>query len=452
VEASEHRRWIGTRRGRVAVGLAASAITVFVVRVVLDAVGEPTAIATAPLANPSPAVVTPASSAGSASAPEAAVVSQSPPADDEVQMCGGAWVKFGADGQVAKEEAEAFERRAIEATRAPTLAAMEASGDERAQAAAHFLQSVGASFSSKGCEAGDACVQSADARQQAAEPHRAALARLAQGSTDPQVYAWAYQACRQSEPRAPGSCQLVNVEQWARLDPSNAMPWLTIAGEAEKRHDSTALDDAMFHVASAERMDTRCGTLPSILVDHVPPGEAHLLGALYLEVEAIGVDAAIPIDYFTATKYCGANGLVDANRRETCTRVAELLIDRSTTLLERNIGTSMAKRLGWPAERIQSIEEERDALFNAFPHEMSQVDGSHGCENVRRELERIHDVARYGEIGSLRRTIEASGKPVKLLAANYREALAERQEKARQEEVAASAAPAPYSASAPPTR
>ncbi len=417
MEVSTLRRWIGARPGGIAIGVAAIVVAVGVAWIAFKGEGEPTEVAVPPPASPTIAIDLPASSAAAASAPEPAVLGEASPADDEVQMCGGEWVKTGADGEVVKEEAEAFERRALEATKQPTLAVMEASGDERVQAAARFYQA-------------------------GVEAHREALVHLAQGSTDPQVYAWAYQACRRADPSAQGSCQLVSIEQWARLDPSNAMPWLALAREAELRHDATALDDAMFHVASAERLDIGWGQLPSALVEHVPSGDENLVGALGLAIEAIGAEAAEAVAYSTAMKYCSANELADANRRENCERVAELLIDRSTMLVERKMGAALGKRLGWPPERLESLRKEHDALFGTAVHDTVRIDGTRSCADLRRELERIRDVARNGEIATARLALEASGKTSEQIAVDYRQDLARLQDEVQPEEAAASAASA----------
>ncbi|HWK83055.1 MAG TPA: hypothetical protein VNS61_04905 [Caldimonas sp.] len=411
------RRWIGTTSGRLAIGLAAFAIAAGVTWFALNDSVETVRVAMPLSSSPPVAIDAPASSAAPASTPEVAVVDEASHADDEVQMCGGEWVKTGADGEVIKEEAEAFERRALEATKRPALEAMEASGDERVQAAAHFFQSN-------------------------VEGHREALVRFAQATTDPQVYAWAVQACRRADALAQGSCQLVSAEQWARLDPTNAIPWLTLAREAEQHHEATALDDAMFHVASAERVDAGWGQLPSAVIEHVPSGEAHLVGALALAIEAIGIDAAGTVDYQAAFKYCNAAGLADANRRETCERVAELFVHRSTTLLEDGLGTGLGKRLGWPSERLESLRREHEALFEAVVHETMRIDGTQGCADLRRELERIRNVARYGEIGTARLALEASGKTFEQVAVDYRQDVAKILGKAQQAEAAASAASA----------
>jgi hypothetical protein len=166
--------WLGMRDDRGSTPVAAPAVTVI-------------AAAPAPAAS---VAVEPVQATGQAS-----------PETDEVQICGGAWVKAGADGQVDSKEAEAVSRGMLETTRAPTLAAMEASADERVQAAAHFYRyNLDRAF--EACREGTACTRRTEAQSHAADAERTALVRLAQSSTDPQIYAWAYRSC--SDP-APGS-------------------------------------------------------------------------------------------------------------------------------------------------------------------------------------------------------------------------------------------------------
>jgi hypothetical protein len=430
--------WLRTGRGRATTGLAAIAGATLVAWAFVQDAGPSIAPSPPPA---SPPVRIRASGAAPASAPAAVATVAAPDSSDEVQICGGAWVKAVADGQADKEQAEAFNRRMLEATRAQTLAAMETSADERARAAAYYFQySLNRVF--EACSEGNTCTRPTEVQRQAADWDRTALVRLAQSSTDPQIYAWAYRSCNDPALGSEAPCQLITSAQWARLDASNGAPWLFLAAEAEKRGDASALDDAMFHVASAERQEQGWGVLPAMLIEHAPPGETYLTGAFGLAGEAFGVDAAGTAPYATATKYCVARNLADANRRETCEGVATLLVERSNTFLERAIGIGMAKRLGWPQERIRSIEEERDALYEAATREASSTVELSSCKDVRRALDHFREIGAHGELGSARNALAASGRAIPLLAAQYRQSMAEEQHEARREEAAASAASA----------
>jgi hypothetical protein len=441
MEAGSPRRWIESTLACAAIAGVLLAAIAGGAWILYAADREPTTLVVVP---PSAPPAAPTSSPEPASAPEAAIVAtEAPPAADEVQMCGGEWVKVGADGEVDKEAAEAFTKRAVDATRQATLMAMQASVDQRAQAAAHFFQ-MSVAVNRAGA---DKLAQGADFTrtffEAGPDSHRDALVRLAEDSTDPQVYAWAYHACHRADPRTLGACQLINAEQWARLDPSNAAPWLILAGEADTRHDASGVDDAMYHVASAERLDSGWGRLTSAVVEHAPSDEEHLVGAIGLAVEAIGIDAATSFDYLTGSRYCNAKNEIDANRRETCERVAELFVDRSSTLLEKTIGAGMARRLGWPAERVQAIRKEQAALSGVSIHDAFQLETSHDCADLRGLLGRFRDTGTMGEVASLQRAAAASGKSYEQLATDSRDEANELLKRLQRAQDAASAASAP---------
>jgi hypothetical protein len=441
VEWTSIRRWIGTPRGRFVSASAGFAAVVGVVAwaaLLRDGAGPlPQASAVAPA--PPASAGLPAAAPASAATP---LLAADPSGPEEVQICGGAWLKAAADGRVSAEEAKAFSQRATDEAGAQTLAAMAASSDERAQAAAHFYQARGERFQQL-CGNDGQCVRPTGASRGSAGPEITALVQLAQGSTDPDVYAWAYGACSEYGSSAESPCQLVTAEQWSRLDPTNATPWLFMAAEADKRGDVDGLNEAMFHVAKAERQDTGWGLLTSEVVDYAPAGDAHLNETVNLAIQVLGVEAALPIPFYsTALKYCGVGNLVDANRRETCEGIAALFLEKSSTLVDHGMGLGIGKRLGWPQERIQALQEESMALLGAIESAVPQGIVGGSCKELRQTIDYFRDLRSYGELGTARRAVVASGKPTSVLAANSIRTSAEVFEKLRREEAAASAASA----------
>ncbi len=55
---------------------------------------------------------------------------------------------------------------------------------------------------------------------------------------------------------ADGACRQLSLQRWARMDPDNAVPWLSLAGKARGRHDSAAEADAFSHAATAHKSDS----------------------------------------------------------------------------------------------------------------------------------------------------------------------------------------------------
>jgi hypothetical protein len=428
-------------------GLAAVAIAVLIGWAMVKG-DAPPAPATA---SPEAAEVAslPASSAQDGMTPATSEPVSASSAPDEVQVCGGAWLKAGADGQVSAADAEAFRLSMLAVAKAPALATMEAGTDVRAQAAAELVRIVDAQAPSA-CDSYEACARAAELGRQAATAHRATLAHLAQDSTDAQTYGWAYRACHVPGAANESACQLVTSRQWARLDPSNAAPWLAMAAEAEKQGDAGAVDDAMFHVASAARQEQGLGVLPKVLIEHAPSGDAYLAGTVAMAIEGLAIDASASVPYTTATRYCGARNLGDANRRETCERIAELFVTRSVTPSERDIGLGMARRLGWPQERLDAIEGERRTLEGLSAREIALVDPLGSCQSLHAQLDRIRDIAGSGDVASTRRAVARAQTMVPLLLVVPERAPAEPQDEdaGRREDVAAPAASASSPASA----
>ena len=47
--------------------------------------------------------------------------------------------------------------------------------------------------------------------------------------------------------RSEGMSQLLSADQWARLEPGNAIAWLQVAVRAQARNEAAAVAEAMFH-------------------------------------------------------------------------------------------------------------------------------------------------------------------------------------------------------------
>jgi hypothetical protein len=108
----------------------------------------------------------------------------------------------------------------------------------------------------------------------------------------------------------------------------------------------------------------------------------------------------------------------------------------------------LGKRVGWPAERVAANALQRDAEAAVTDRQVQQAAVEPmACGPLRAEVERMRDIARYGEIEVYRRQIAATGKPVAELAAEGRRRRAEDDARAAQTAAAASAAAASSAAS-----
>ncbi|MEP6875705.1 MAG: hypothetical protein ABI887_15200 [Burkholderiales bacterium] len=362
---------------------------------------------------------------------------------DEIELCGGLWVKTRADGNIDDDDFKRVLRLPEE--RARMLEALRAESSEFARAAAIRLALIGSEppplpEGATTCEPAQCEVQRRYATRFAEA--RDALAQMATTTRDPQVYALAFNNCQVSQP-SEGACQLVSAEQWARLDPGNATPWLFVLQQAGQQRDAATQNEALHRIATSTRSDQFFFRLSRLVIDHVPDDDASALVALTLASEVFGIEVAYALPgYQTLLEQCRGSALRDANRRQTCNAVAEFLVERGDTLLERNIGVRLGAQVGWPAERVERLRGESVA-YQASRESANNFNPTSTCADIRRDLEYVRLNARRGEAGALREWVaESDIKPEAFIRA-------ERDEQARRAAEAASAAAAASAASAP---
>jgi hypothetical protein len=251
---------------------------------------------------------------------------------------------------------------------------------------------------------------------------REALARMAVATRSPQVYALALQAC--GPQRGQGNCAMLSTDQWARLDPDNAIPWLQVATDARLRGDNAGVDEALFRMSRATISDARFGAVTALAAAHMP-GDVTLLAKHVVVTALMGVEsAAVLPGYQVVTQYCSAANVRDANRQQTCSALADVLVKRGTTMLDLSVGVVVGERAGWPAERVQAVRDERDAMAQISVASQPEPRSAWSCEALGKTTRYLGELVMYGEAGALRRAIKQSGQTVSVMAAQQRESLA----------------------------
>ena len=276
------------------------------------------------------------------------------------------------------------------------------------------------------CGADAGCIKAAEKQWPSADtlqsilPATDALARMAATSSSPAVYAAAIDACQGFRlsvvPTAP-ACQLVSVDQWARIDPDNADAWLHVAGEAVEHRDAAALDDAMNRVAHAGSSRIYGNTLAA-LVDAAVPAGGDDFDATQMHMAAwklVSSWSFPPLQ--TVTRYCAQPLLADSNRRQTCDAVAHEFVDNGSTLIERAIGINLGSRLGWPAETVAAARQEQAAIQRAQSLSLNDYNDITSCGAVAKRQKLMRQMGQLGEVGAARAALAASGRSVADLAA-----------------------------------
>ena len=237
------------------------------------------------------------------------------------------------------------------------------------------------------------------------------LVQLAAGTRDPAVYAIALRMCNaHSDTEMSGPCQQISVNEWARIDADNAVPWLLLAGSAQMRNDGTAETAAFRRAAEAHKSDSYGSSLYAFAQAELPV-DSTPLQRLYLATELIGYEAAWPEpQYRAALKHCPIEAMQDASVRQTCDSLAELFTSKGTTMLDLLVGRRLGERVGWSADRIAALTQEWNALMQSFTSDGG--DGPWNCNRVQLRNEFIGEIARLGEVAAAREALEGSGNSV----------------------------------------
>lgn len=388
-----HVRW-----GRVALTVLAATgligLWVAQSRGMLDAAPVPATAAAGAAATTSTAPARAASSAIGAIASVAAPAPARAASSAEI-VCGLGAVSFDPsdEQQVERVANEAMDKLAAHRDRVLPgwIEEMKSSADVQLQAGGLFLE-VQREWA-RSVEAGQSTVP-ADSL--------GALAQLAVDSRDPLPYSLAFQACETFRGKAlPPACGALRPEAWADRDPGNAFPWLVAAGrqgiDAQQR--SLFLERAL----SADEVRGGWGVMHGVLAKAALPGESKLdrSARLHEAMSAGGLQLMPPT---ALTAHCGESELRFGARRTQCERLAALLMDRSDSYLLRSFGRGIGRGLGWSKDRLDSMQREQESLQAFVPgfRDMS------GCDGLARAETYFADVARYGEIGALRRRQQAA--------------------------------------------
>lgn len=228
------------------------------------------------------------------------------------------------------------------------------------------------------------------------------LARLAASSKDPAVYAMAVDSCRAltADRRRGGDCKAVSGWQWARIDRNNAVPWLSLAALAQSRRDAKSEDTAMKRAAEAKRVEWHMATLADRLLEALPPDTpAASRAVLSHEARTVGFHLG---GLSAPGRYCTEKSLRNRDRRQTCERIARLMLDRGTGLHDVATAWRVGEHVGWPTARVTALRDESDRLDRLVLAEQRGTYGPLSCGALERQREWASRVKAMGEVAAAR--------------------------------------------------
>ena len=245
------------------------------------------------------------------------------------------------------------------------------------------------------------------------------LAQLAMRSADPAILSLAYSTCYRAGPQAVAACQQGLLEQWAAVDADNAQPWLYLLNNARQQKADGAAISALHHLSLAKTDNGYIGMMLPWIARDLPAeqhtGEDHFL----LELATNTMFAAALPPYSGLAHYCSAPAVQDANRRQVCSAVVELLAKDSSNLIGTRIANRLGQGLGWPQERVKQADLEYRALQAAYTKLYEQTMEGANCAAQGNLYQYMTAVGQVGEMQAMRRAVLASGKTMEQLVQDY---------------------------------
>lgn len=229
------------------------------------------------------------------------------------------------------------------------------------------------------------------------------LARMARQTGDPVIYALAVDSCRSLtvDRRRGGVCTGISGEQWAKVDPGNAVPWLGLASLAQARQDRKAEAAAMKRAAASRRIEWHTATVADRLLDALPKDtEPSTRAMLAHEARSVGFHLG---SVAASTRYCTPEGVRrDAGRRKTCDRLATLMVERGAGLHDIGAAWQIGEALRWPATKVTALRNEVERLDRVITAEQRGTYGTLSCGAIDRQQDWSRRVLAMGEVAAAR--------------------------------------------------
>jgi hypothetical protein len=261
--------------------------------------------------------------------------------------------------------------------------------------------------SQSACKTDECWKQQTRAHAERVAPLLTELATLAATSADPRVMMLAREQCFVLSADAPPSphCQALTARRLVSLDRDNAVAWLALAAE-----EPASIEEAMYQASLARRWDDYAMASRRFIERVDAKGG---LRSMVVVQSLLAVPAIRSIEgQQLVMQHCDTKPVAgDANRRQLCEKVAEVLHERSTSVAGLVTAGVVAKALG---STHASAWQEQAALLNHVLltqslDEAAQTRDAQDCTfGMPREL--LLRSAREGEVPALRALMQASGQ------------------------------------------
>jgi hypothetical protein len=197
------------------------------------------------------------------------------------------------------------------------------------------------------------------------------------------------------------ACSGLSFEEWARRDPENGYPWLMASNYQPK--GSLRRAELIERAMAAKQVRTAWGYAYGPLAKALGPS-ASPLDRSAIFAQALSLDSVQLMAPVSVIEHCREDELRKGNRRTQCEHLATYLADRSDSFLLKHFGRGIGRNLGWSKDRLDAFMQELDAAQAVAP----RAQDMRGCGGLATMESFLADVANYGELGALRRRLQAA--------------------------------------------
>jgi hypothetical protein len=236
------------------------------------------------------------------------------------------------------------------------------------------------------------------------------LIRLASASRDPQVYALAFLSCGYSRS---GACESLSAEQWAKLEPDNAVPWLLVASAP---YNGITRDDAIYRASAAQRVDAHFPDFLGMLQWPEIRGQAPQTRSVLAE-DLSGLRLTLPtLPLSPFYRFCNVPSVAEPSHMSICNNLAKLFLDRDRTMIGLTVGVKLAQSADWSPDVVKSLAETKTAYQAAYQAALAgrmpqTADRVHSdCEEQAAFEHWAADIAGLGDRGVAMKYIEETAE------------------------------------------
>ncbi len=237
-----------------------------------------------------------------------------------------------------------------------------------------------------------------------------ALVQDALAVSDARVYGLAYANCHPWVALMPGapspampSCARLSATRWAQLDPGNAAPWVWALDAAEKRGDAAAEHDALDRIAASSRMDINYFASAAAIASLELP-DADTAAQSMAVMQAL---ATLTPPFQALTTRCRNHAGGDADLAATCSRIAELMVEHSDSIIGLNIGGSLHRLMTGDSSWLDRAHREEHEAAAYVP----DAADSAPCGTQREFFKHFVRLDKVGEVALMRERLRAASAP-----------------------------------------